>query len=121
MNKPQYEFIEEYKADDELDQHQKITYIIADNLPKIKENLEKNVNQIQTSNFIDEFEDLSIEGASLHSSSDEEEDYVIQVHRINRKKKLRKQLKNKLEGIDLEDDDAMSESYFLLQHQQTVP
>jgi len=46
MNKPQYEFIEEYKADDELDQHQKITYIIADNLPKIKENPEKNVNQI---------------------------------------------------------------------------
>jgi len=47
MNKPQYEYIEEYKADDELDSQQKITYIIANNnVPKIKDDPEKNVNQI---------------------------------------------------------------------------
>jgi len=44
MNKPQYEYIENYEANDDLDPKQKITYIIANNMPKIKEDPEKHVN-----------------------------------------------------------------------------
>ena len=100
MNKPQYELIEEYKGDDENEK--KVTYIIAKDVPKTQEPPEFQVNQIRNPNFIDEFEDLSLESTGLYSGSNDEEDYLVQVHTIMRKKKMRKNIKTKKEGIDID-------------------